>query len=351
MLGDVVQGLGEDPVRRDLDRRGQGRHGFRLDPDLEARVPLGEPGRVLLERPDETELVQRRRPQVLHQPADVGDAGLHLLLQGRGQPDGVLRPRAGQPAHRVEAERHPGERRSEAVVQVAADPAALLLAGADDALAGPLQVTPEQHRVRRDRDLPPEVVEQPEVRVPERVPRGAGRHAQGADALAPERQRHLVQPGGRRPPVGGQAVGLPGAAGLDPHVGQPERAATVSATSVSGPVVGDGRDVEPAAEPGQHRVGVSPVAVHQPVRGPLQPGPHRGEADRDQGGGGERGRGAGVAAEHRAEDHDRGRVSQQQDGGERAVDQERPATTSMPYSLPRSTATPTVTGSSGTATG
>ena len=64
---------------------------------------------------------------------------------------------------RVEREREAGERRPEAVVEVAADPATLLLAQLDQAAACSLELLREADGVRRRRDLGCEIGDQAAV--------------------------------------------------------------------------------------------------------------------------------------------------------------------------------------------
>jgi hypothetical protein len=126
---DVAERLGGDPVDREL---GCGRHrNLRLgqvDLDRERREPVG----VRADRRGQAEVVQDRRPERVYDASDLGDDVLHLLARAGDQivgfdPAGVLRG--------LEREGDPGERGSQAVVQVPPQPAALLLPGGDDLAA------------------------------------------------------------------------------------------------------------------------------------------------------------------------------------------------------------------------
>ena len=111
--------LGRDPVGRHLDRGRQVRQGTRgLDRHLQPATGL----QPLADQPhctNQAQLVEGRRPEAVHEPADVGhcagDLGPELVQQplrrhgiGRHQVLGRLGP-----------ERDRGECRSKAVVQVA----------------------------------------------------------------------------------------------------------------------------------------------------------------------------------------------------------------------------------------
>ena len=133
---------------------------------------LGQP----LQRADQAELVQRRRPQPVDQPADVGDRRAQLAAQLAGQRLGRRRVAGDQAAQHAGLHGQPGQLRAEPVVQVAAQPPPLLLAGGDQPLAGALQVGGEPRR-----------------RTPRRRPGGRGRRA-----AAGRRGRTPSSPG-RRP--------------------------------------------------------------------------------------------------------------------------------------------------------
>ena len=126
----VGEGFGGDPVGGDLDRGRQWRQGRGGHQDVQ-HAAFGEPGRVLLQRGHQAELVQGRRPQVVDEPADVGEGGLYLGLEfGQRRRRGFGIGRQGV-AGRVQAERDPGQGRAEPVVQVTADAAPLLLPRGD----------------------------------------------------------------------------------------------------------------------------------------------------------------------------------------------------------------------------
>ncbi len=130
MPGHVGECLGDDAVRRHLDRCGQVGELARAPTTSTATgwpVPVAQPDRLLPQRRHQAELVERRRSHRVDHPPDLLDRdhgvgaqlGHHLL--------GRSRVGADQVARRVGGEGHPGQPRSEAVVQLAAQPPPLLL--------------------------------------------------------------------------------------------------------------------------------------------------------------------------------------------------------------------------------
>ena len=105
------------------------------------------------------------------QPADVSDHRLHLLGGRDEELVGALEIRVRQVADGLECEREPGQRRPEAVVQVATDPPPLLLAQLDDALPRRLELLREPDRVHRGGDLRCEVDDQAVVALPQALAR------------------------------------------------------------------------------------------------------------------------------------------------------------------------------------
>ena len=154
-----------------------------------ARAEPGAPVRA--RAPARPELVQDRRAQVVDDPPDVVDRRFACLRAARRAGPRPALPGAAA-AYRVDAQRDPGERRAEPVVQVAAQPPALLLARRHEPLAGVPQRLGQRHRVGHDRHLPREVGEQRLVGAGDVVVPGLRR--QPADRLAGERQRHLAGP-------------------------------------------------------------------------------------------------------------------------------------------------------------
>ena len=76
---------------------------------------------------DQTELVERRRPQSVDQTADLADVPLGLVGEPTHEVCCAVGVGADQLEREVEIHRHAGQRRAEPVVEVAADPATLLL--------------------------------------------------------------------------------------------------------------------------------------------------------------------------------------------------------------------------------
>ena len=96
----------------------------------------------------------------MHQASYVGDHLLHVV--GGGVDVGGRRGRVAvdQQPGRLQPEHHAAERRAETVVQVAADPAALLLAGDDQPLAALLQLVGQPAGAGSGGGLPDQVAEQ-----------------------------------------------------------------------------------------------------------------------------------------------------------------------------------------------
>ncbi|ALE79024.1 hypothetical protein WY02_11940 [Pseudonocardia sp. AL041005-10] len=167
----VRQGLGRDPVRGHLHRGGQGRPLALLDHG-HGQTGRGRAARQLAQRTRRAELVERGWSQVVHQAAHVrqhrGDINGRRLQHpvrghriGPGQVPGGLDPQGDRP-----------ERGTETVVQVATQPAALLLAGGHQRRPVQLQAGRELVGPGRRRGLPDQVPEQPLVAVGQR---GTGR--------------------------------------------------------------------------------------------------------------------------------------------------------------------------------
>jgi hypothetical protein len=86
-----------------------------------------------------SELVERRRTKPIDELTNVSDHRLYLLGGRDEQFVGAWEIRAGEVTDGLECERQPGQRRSEAVVEVAPDSSALLFAKLDDTLSRQLQ--------------------------------------------------------------------------------------------------------------------------------------------------------------------------------------------------------------------
>ena len=158
---DVGQGLPDDAVGGDLDR---GREVGDVTGHLDGHPEAGRDGGGLAaDGTGEPDLVQCGRPQAVHEaphlgehPADVGP--------GRGQRRvGGREVAAGLDAGGVDPTRDGGERRAEAVVQVAAQPAALVLHRRDEQLAAALQLVGQPRGTGGGRRLTDDVGEQPLV--------------------------------------------------------------------------------------------------------------------------------------------------------------------------------------------
>ena len=200
---DVRQRLLRDPVRGDLDGGGERRQRGRRVDTVTTRLRRGLLRGEAPDRGGETELVERRWAQPVDQPADVSDHRLHLRGRRDQQRIGSPEIRRRQIPNGLERERQPGERRAEAVVEVAADPPPLLLAQLDDALPRRLQLVRELDRVDGGGDLRRQVGDQPVVALVGGARPGARREPKltDGDALVDERERRgLARPARRTPP-------------------------------------------------------------------------------------------------------------------------------------------------------
>ena len=82
----------------------------------------------MADRAKQAVLVEQRRAQIVHQAADVGGGGAYIVAQAVDQRLGGGRVVAHAVAQRAELHAQPGQRWPQAVVQIAAQAAALFLA-------------------------------------------------------------------------------------------------------------------------------------------------------------------------------------------------------------------------------
>ena len=196
-----------DPVGGDLDggrQLGEGAVG--LDGHL-GRAGGAEPVPGQPQRPDQAELVDRGGSQAIDETTDVADRAGDLGPELGQQLLGMVRVRAQLALGSLGAHPDRRQRRTQAVVQVAAQAPALLLAGRDDPLPRCPQVVGQDGRVRRDPDLAGEVVEEADVRVGQGVARPAGRHEQPADLAGAVGEAPLHQLVGSRAVLGRESSG------------------------------------------------------------------------------------------------------------------------------------------------
>ena len=111
--------------------------------------PGGQPLDGLGARAGQAEFVQRRRPQSFDQAPDIDHGAADLLAEVVELAGGAVAARREQGPRGLGFQRQPGQRRSDAVVQVAAQAPPFFLAGQDEALPRALQVLVEQPRVQR----------------------------------------------------------------------------------------------------------------------------------------------------------------------------------------------------------
>ena len=200
---DVGQRLLDDPVGRHLDRRGQA-GGSATSTSTSRRVPAVSRVGQLLERADQAEVVERRRPQTLDDPADV-EHRVPGCRARRSQQVGVdLGPRPSPVAQRRRpagsARPAPGRGRRAGRGAAARAPPR----GPAPAVPAPSRTDGQQ---RRRVDDAAELARPRRRAAPGRAPADAPpRPAQRADRRAVRRQRQLVGIAvrGRRQPARGR---------------------------------------------------------------------------------------------------------------------------------------------------
>ena len=182
--------LERDPVCGHLDCCGQRRQvGRAVDDHAKVAVQLGG---LLAQRADESELVERGRSKVMHEPAYVDDRCLGLCTQLEQGLPGARRLVGELVAGAVELQRDPGERGPEPVVEVPAEATALFLASRHQPFPRPLQGLCERDGMRGDAGLPRKVGEQATVRGGEVVLARAAPEHELAHLLAAIEQRHPI---------------------------------------------------------------------------------------------------------------------------------------------------------------
>ena len=133
VLGDVRQPLLDDAVERGLDLGGKSPHPRCLEVDRDARL-LGESHRQTLEGRGEAEVVERFRPQLDGQPANVLECHDDAFPQvGDRLARAVVRDLV---LERLQPEENRGQRLARLVVELAGEPLALLLLRRDDVAQG-----------------------------------------------------------------------------------------------------------------------------------------------------------------------------------------------------------------------
>ena len=183
MVDDVGQRLQGDAIGGHLDGGRQRRHRLRRrDGDLQF-VALDLAGGVVTQGRGEPELVQRRRPQLVDEAAQVGHGVLCLAFGFGEQAVGVgggSRDRAARP---VDLHGQRGELRPQPIVEVAAQPAALFLAGGHQLLARAAEIGRELRRVDGRAGLLGDGGQQAAVAGREALVAAAGSNLQAADRL------------------------------------------------------------------------------------------------------------------------------------------------------------------------
>jgi hypothetical protein len=306
--------LDGDAEGGDLGRRAQrGQCVGGLHPDVQTGAAERQALGLLPEGPDQTQLVEGRRPEAVDQPTHVvhggGRLALELAEQGAGGRWIVLQPGGDQ----VQAEGDPGKRGADPVVQVPAQATAFLLARLDQ---------PGPRRAQRIGECgcgdggarrPGELGEQLEIAGVEgaTVPPF---EQQSADPLSLVVQRQLVLRSTVRLPGSGLLTGRR----LHPDVRKAQgsrdrlRERGQRRAGCSG-------GLEAGGEAGERGVRVAPVPVHRPVDDLLEPRTqrqHQGADDPDRYGPGPR-----VHGQRPAERPDQRRVQRDDRAGQAGVDQ------------------------------
>ena len=207
--GDVGQGLGGDPVRRrPRPRRAAPAPSAGTSSRTRTAAPSARQAELLGPLPqgaDQAELVQRGRPQVVDDPADVGEGRAGVAPQGGqqfGRPGGIVPTRLAA-ASAVKA--IPVRVGPEPVVQFAAEPAAFLLLGVTISRSRDDCSSVGDHRgVHRDGQRCGEQLEHPAVRA-RPAARSPSRRPTDERADRPGRRRSAAtgrERSGRSPSLG-----------------------------------------------------------------------------------------------------------------------------------------------------
>ena len=267
--------LDGDPVGGDLDGGRQVRQAVRDALNVDRRPGRRVAARVQARglRPDrarEAELVERRRPEPVDQPPDVRKRDPDLVAEQVQLPScrgGIVVDHRGRGVGP-----HPdrGERRTQAVVQVPPEPAALLLARPHEPLARPGERGAQPLRVDRCAGLAGEVAQERHLVRTEPAVAGPDAQDQPADRLRPVDQRQHLDDRRPRAALRDEVAPAELVAHLQGDVRQPQRLGhglddgRVGALRVR-------RPFEPGAQPLHRPPRLVARPVHQAVHGPLEP--------------------------------------------------------------------------------
>ena len=153
VASDVGQRLGRDPVRRDLDRRAAAAAPRPARRGAPARRPVRPPASCSARccraptSPSSSSAGGRRSSTTRRTSARAARVSRRSVVSSSSPGSGRL----DQVGRRVGGEGDPGQGRPEAVVQLAAQPPALLLLRADQSLPGGLQLGRQHRGVQGDR--------------------------------------------------------------------------------------------------------------------------------------------------------------------------------------------------------
>src|SRR5579859_2853241 len=127
---------------------------------------------MLTDGTHQAEFVERHRPQSVDQLAHLGDRVAGRPAKLGKQLQGACRIPREEVRGRVRSKRDRRQGRSQPVVQVAPETAALIFKRGDEALPGSLQVSLEADGLDRDRELRAEVLEETQIAGLQRVSSG-----------------------------------------------------------------------------------------------------------------------------------------------------------------------------------
>ena len=215
----VRHGLNRDPVGGGLDRGRQRAAQIRpVDVDLQIAGQRRSPGP---HRSEQAEFVQGRRSQRLDETPYVGEAGCHLSVDFAQQPTsrGLRRDLArGQP--RLEADGR--ERRSQSVVEIAPQPAPLILPQGDNLGARAEQILMQPYGLDRGTYLTGKRANELKIGRLQRIVAATLRNPQPTDSVSVVHECLGVHSSHRRTVFGSQPKLARAVGEVDRDIRQPE---------------------------------------------------------------------------------------------------------------------------------
>ena len=153
----------------------------RCSPDA-GSIQSAQPHDLRAERLGQTQSVERRRAQVVDQPADIRGRRPTVRNEARQQRVDLCRIGSNEVPCRLRSQGHACEHRTEAIVKIALQSVPFLIASSDEEDVRPLELVHQLHRSRRDADLTGQVLQQSPVGGTEAPVSLAGAEDQPADA-------------------------------------------------------------------------------------------------------------------------------------------------------------------------